>query len=156
MGKITGKLKEILREMARLDRSPESMAMACAIGLAIGISPYVGLHTYMAIAASAIFKLPVYQLVLSSHAVNVFTMPFVYAFTTKVGMWMLGIDLVIDFDWRHATLRQVLGVGRQLLLPFFLGSHMVAVLAAFPAYFLTRGLLRGYRKRRLQRQESDV
>ena len=143
---LTTKIRKVLYEITRLNRSPKDMAKSFAVGVVIAVSPYLGLHTYMAVLVAGWLRLPVYPVVIGAHVTNVVTIPFIYTFTTRVGMWIMGLDAEIDFDWRHITLTGLFHLGKQLFLPFFLGSHIVALLSYVPAYFLSLGVFTLYRR----------
>ena len=92
-----------LKMMLSLDVSPKVLAKASAWGALIGISPYVGTQTYIALFVSSYFNLPVYPLMIGVYITNPVTIPFIFAFTTKVGLILLGMDASFTFDWSNIT-----------------------------------------------------
>ena len=92
-----------LKMMLSLDVSPRVLAKSSALGALIGISPYVGTQTYIALFVSSYFNLPVYPLMIGVYITNPVTIPFIFAFTTKVGLILLGMDSTFTFDWNRPS-----------------------------------------------------
>ncbi len=141
------KLREKFKMMFTLDRPPSVIAWAAALGMLIGISPYVGLQTYMALLVSGWFNLPVYPLLIGVYITNPVTIPFIFGLTTKFGMFLLGRESAAGFDWDNITLSGLAETGRALLLPFFVGTHaaglILSVFTYFAVYFLAKAFRRG-------------
>jgi uncharacterized protein (DUF2062 family) len=131
--------------MASMNYSPKKLAAACAVGILIGISPYFGLHTYLAIGCSTIFRLPVFPILVLSSVTNPLTVPFIYAFTTKLGMKLLGIHLEYDIDWSHISFSELLNAGKVLVIPFFVGTHIAGALLSVFTYFIVYYIVIRYR-----------
>ncbi|MDR2883478.1 MAG: DUF2062 domain-containing protein [Deferribacteraceae bacterium] len=147
------KLRARLKVMLSLDVSPHKMAMSCALGILAGINPYIGLQTYIAITLASIFKLPLYPILAGVYITNPITIPFIFAFTTNVGMWLLNMDVTVDVDWQNLNLRYLYETGKVLLLPFFIGTHFVGFILSVPTYFITYFIMKRY-KRGKAREES--
>ncbi|MDE7169801.1 MAG: DUF2062 domain-containing protein [Mucispirillum sp.] len=134
-----------LKMMLSLDVSPKTLAKASAMGALIGISPYVGTHTYLALFFSSFLNLPVYPLMIGAYITNPVTIPFIYAFTTKVGLIVLGMDDSFSFDWSNITLSSLFEAGKTLLLPFIIGTHLCGIICAVIAYFSTYFIAKRYK-----------
>jgi uncharacterized protein (DUF2062 family) len=132
--------------MLSLDGSPSKMALAAAFGMLVGFSPYIGFQTGMALALSSIFKVPVYPIMIGVYITNPLTIPFIYAFTIKVGMWMLGTELDFEFDFSEFNLRYLLDVGKVLIAPFIVGSHAVGLAFALFTYPIVYYIMKRYRR----------
>lgn len=132
--------------------TPERTAKAFAVGVAVGFSPFLGLHTGIGLALA--FALNLNRLaVLLGMWVNLpwFIAPF-YALATALGAWILGSKMPADFlphldriwqtpGWlaRFDALGQLL---RPLLPAYLLGSSILAVFLGVAAYFLSLAFLR--------------
>lgn len=145
--KLIDKFRIKLKQILTLDRPPSVIATASGLGVLIGISPYVGTHTYLALLFSGWLNLPIYPLMIGAYLTNPFTIPFIYGFTTKVGLIMLGRDDSFSFDWRHISWHSLLEAGKALFLPFIIGTHTVGLILAVITYFTVYFLLKKYRKR---------
>lgn len=144
--KLIDKFREKLKKVLTLNRPPRVIAMSSALGVLIGISPYVGTHTYLALLFSGWFNLPIYPLMIGAYITNPFTIPFIYGFTTKVGLIIMGRDDSFYFDWSHISLHSLWEAGKTLFLPFIIGTHVIGLLLAILTYFIVYVLLKRYRK----------
>lgn len=128
-----------------LDRPPRVIAASAGLGTLIGLSPYIGTHTYLAILFSSWFNLPIYPLMIGAYITNPFTIPFIYGFTTNVGMWILGRSGTLNFDWSNITLHSLFVAGKTLFLPFIIGTHAVGLIFSIFTYFTVYYIVKHYR-----------
>lgn len=142
---ILYKFREKLKIMLTLDRPPSVIAKASAFGVLIGISPYIGLQTYIAILVSGWLSLPIYPLLIGVYITNPITIPFIYSLTTKFGVIILNMENSVHFDWDNITVSSILEVGKTLMLPFFVGTHIIGIILSIVTYFLTLYLVKRYR-----------
>ena len=134
-----------LKMMLSLDVSPRVLAKASAFGALIGISPYIGAQTYIALFVSSYFNLPIYPLMIGVYITNPITIPFIFAFTTKVGLMLLGMDSSFTFDWDNVTISSLFEAGKTLFIPFIVGTHFVGIVCAFFTYFITYFIAKKYK-----------
>lgn len=134
-----------LKMMLSLDVSPQVLAKTSAIGALIGISPYVGTQTYIALFISSYFNLPVYPLMIGVYITNPVTIPFIFAFTTKVGLIILGMDSSFTFDWGNVTISSLFEAGKTLFIPFIVGTHFVGLISAVLTYFIIYFIAKHYK-----------
>ncbi|MGE4497083.1 MAG: DUF2062 domain-containing protein [Deferribacterales bacterium] len=125
-----------LRKLFQLDYSPQIIAVSSAVGVMIGFSPYVGFHTALAIGISFIFSLPMYPLLLGAYITNPLTIVFIYALCYKFGRWVLRDSTPIDVDWANITITQIAEAARSVLLPFFVGTHLIGLIFGVITYFV--------------------
>jgi len=117
--------------------TPERTAAAFGLGAFVGFSPFVGLHTVIALALAFIFNLNRVA-VLTGCWLNLpwFLAPY-YAATTALGAWITGTRMPPQFLARLEAIWQMPGWAnrlvefghllRPLLLPFILGSTLAAI-----------------------------
>ena len=113
---------------------PHKMALSCALGILIGFSPYVGLQTLIAIACSALFRIPIYPLIIGVNITNPLFMPLIFALTTKFGVWLLNADIAVNIDWTNLNLKTLASAGKEYLPPFFIGTHVIGVILSVFTY----------------------
>lgn len=138
-------VRQKLTMVLTLDRPPRTIAVSSGLGVLIGLSPYVGTHTYLAILFSGWFNLPIYPLMIGAYVTNPFTIPFIYGFTTNVGMWILGRSGTLHFDWSDITVHSLLVAGKTLFLPFIIGTHLVGLVFSIFTYFIVYYIVKRYR-----------
>ncbi len=141
--KIRHKLKKILN----LDCSPRTIALSTAVGIFIGFSPYIGLHTALAIGASFIFGLPFYPLIVGAYITNPFTIVPVYTLCYKFGEYVTGQHAVRPPSFSAMTLQSVLHTAKTFFIPFFVGTHLLGLILGAIAYILTYYIVKKYRGR---------
>lgn len=144
--RFVDKFRLKLKQILTLNRPPSVIAMSSGLGVLIGLSPYIGTHTYLALLFSGWFNLPIYPLMIGAYITNPFTIPFIYSFTTKLGLIMLGRNDTFTFDWKHISIHSLLAAGKTLFLPFIIGTHTVGLICAILTYFIVYYLLKRYRK----------
>lgn len=132
-------LMEKLKNIVRVKERPHKIALAFSIGVFVGISPLIGIHTILGLALAWAFRLNRLVTLTGVYVTNPWSMVPIYTFCTWVGMLILGVDITPSaIDWKHLGLNTVLQQFRQILVPFAVGSTTVAVAAGFLVYFVTR------------------
>ena len=74
------------------EESPERVAAAIAMGIAVGFSPFIGFHIWIALGLAFVFRLNKIDAALGQFAGNPWTLPAVYAFGYRLGRWILDYD----------------------------------------------------------------
>ena len=162
-GQITGRrrkrsmrrraLKVLLRLMRR-EESLERVAAAIALGVGVGLSPFIGFHFFMAIALAWAFRLNKLDTVLGSLVGNPWTLPPFFAVGYRVGRAILGYApaYVPALKWQRIlhhdfwTAFRGPGFGPRLA-SFLVGTTLLAALVAFATYLALRGVLALYHRR---------
>ncbi|MCD8493505.1 MAG: DUF2062 domain-containing protein [Geovibrio sp.] len=139
-------IRKKFRKLFQLDCSPQVLAISSAVGVFIGFSPYVGFHTALAIGISFIFSLPMYPLLLGAYITNPLTIVFVYALCYRFGKWVLHDHTPIDIDWANISLTEIIEAARSVLLPFFVGTHLIGLIFAVITYFVIYYIAVKYRQ----------
>ncbi|WP_022852062.1 DUF2062 domain-containing protein [Limisalsivibrio acetivorans] len=138
-------LRAKIRRLIQLDCSPSRIAAASAVGIFIGFSPYLGLHTALAIGASFVFSLPLYPLLLGAYITNPLTMVFIYAACYKFGkLFVDGADLNIDIG--NLSLTDLFTTAKAFLPPFMVGTHLLGFLVGIFTYLLIYYIVKKYRE----------
>ena len=147
------RLQLILELMGRVER-PERVAAAVALGVGIGLSPFIGFHFILAIVLAFAFRLNKLDTVLGSFVGNPWTLPPFFALGYRLGRWILGYspaDLP-GLRW-HRILHSDFWTAFHgpaflpRLASFLVGTTILAAAAAFATYLLARGFLRLYHRR---------
>lgn len=132
-------LKERLRNLLTVRETPHRIAFAFAVGLFVGISPLLGLHTILGLAFAWLLGLNRMVTLTGVYVTNPWSMVPIYTFCTWIGMLIVGVDIALtEINWRHMKMNAIALEFRQILVPFVVGSTVVAAAAAFLAYFIVR------------------
>jgi uncharacterized protein (DUF2062 family) len=146
------------------EEPPERVAAAIGVGVAIGFSPFVGLHLVMALAIALLFRLNKLDAILGTLAGSVPTWSIVYPIGYRLGRLILGHDrrtvpklnlealFHSDITWIfHPFLTLHMVFGHRAFAPrlasFLLGTTIVAIVLGFAAAFAALAVLRLYHRR---------
>ena len=80
----------ILLDLMGRAQTPERVAAAVALGVGVGLSPFIGFHFILAVVLAFVFRLNKLDTVLGSFAGNPWTLPPLYALGFRLGRWVLG------------------------------------------------------------------
>lgn len=122
------------------------MAIAFAIGVFIGMSPLLGIHTVLGLLAAWLFRLNRFITLIGVFVTNPWTIVPIYSFGTWVGARIIGMDNILpEIDWSHITLLGFLKEFRPLLLPFLIGNTVIGIVSAVLSYILIYKAAKNYR-----------
>jgi uncharacterized protein len=147
------RLKLLLDLMGR-EEPPERVAAAVALGVGVGLSPFIGFHFILAIVLAFAFRLNKLDTVLGSLVGNPWTLPPFFAAGYRAGRVLLGYSSarVTPLQWQRILHEDFWvafrgpGFGPRLAA-FLVGTTLLAAAAALTTYGLLRGLLRLYHRR---------
>jgi uncharacterized protein (DUF2062 family) len=147
------RLQLILELMGRAE-APERVAAAVALGVGVGLSPFIGFHFIIAILLAFLLRLNKFDTVLGSFAGNPWTLPPVYAMGYRLGRAILGFpparvpplqwERILHHDFWLSFRGPAFG---PRLASFLLGTTILAVAAGMGTYLLARGFLKLYHRR---------
>jgi uncharacterized protein len=113
------------------------MATAFAVGVFIGMSPLLGIHTILGLLAAWLFRLNRLITLLGVYITNPWTIVPIYSFGTWIGARIVGMHRIIPvIDWTQITFLGFLKEFRPLLLPFIIGSSALGVISAIVSYLI--------------------
>lgn len=157
--------KSAIRRLLSLDDPPERTALAFSIGVFIAFSPFLGLHTIMAVAIAFLFRFNKVAIFTGTFVNNPFLtlIPIIIA-SYAVGAFLLGQPLGLPPESRELLLRPRLTdrgywrtlfvESRHVLVPFALGGMLLSVVFSLLAYPLTLRLLRARREQAKDKNED--
>lgn len=154
--------KKQLEHLLHTHDTPERTALAFAIGVFFGFSPFVGLHTILALLAAFLFRLNRVASLIGVYLNSPWTLiPVAVASTTLGGRVLRVVGFRYErFDfhefgtlgfWLH--LPHELEIHHQTLYPFFVGSMICATILSFISYPVCLWFVRTYRHRIHHRQD---
>lgn len=129
--------RDRLRQILIIKESPRRIAIAFAIGVFIGMSPLLGIHTVLGLAVAWIFRLNRFVTLAGVFVTNPWTIVPIYTFSTWVGAKIMGInDIIPDIDWANISLQVLMNEFRPLILPFITGTFVIGTISAAVSYIL--------------------
>jgi len=144
---MISRLRIKIQKILLLDCPPRSIALAAAVGMLVGFSPYIGFHTVLAIGISFIFNLPLYPLILGAYVTNPLTFVPLYTICFKFGEYITGSKAEFPKSFREMDMTSLLTTAKTFLYPFFVGSHLLGLILGVITYILTYYLVKKYKDR---------
>lgn len=151
--------------LARMQASPHAVAAGLASGVAVSITPLLGLQFLLAGTLAAVCRGSVLAAIAGTFFANPWTLPFIWFATFELGGWMLFGDpqAAIGSDGLAATFAEAARALRArdvgsleaevwpILLSMIVGSLPLGAFAWGVTYWPVRRLVRRYRIRRQAR-----
>ena len=155
------RIKQIMLKLAGLEGSTPHISLSFAIGVFIGFSPFLGMHTMIALALCFITRLNKPALLIG----NFLNMPWIlvpyYTFATWIGSRLLGIpgrsfppDMTLSRVFSVEFMEWIISQW-VLLIPAFVGSTILAGLLALIAYKTASFFLNRLRSSSLKMSETQ-
>jgi len=132
---VLAQIRALIKRLMYQEKSPHKLALTCALGVFIGISPLIGFHTIMTILFGWMFALSIPAIFAVSVFVNnPWTMVPVYSIDHLFGSWFfncLEIDCTqLDPSWVESCnlfLKHHTGISGLSLSAFLVGGNLLAV-----------------------------
>jgi uncharacterized protein len=152
-----------MHRLSRLRASPHEIALGCAIGAFISITPLLGVQTLLALLLAALLRASLPAAIVGTFLGNPLSWPLIWISTYATGLQMIGIEGVLDpaaFErgvvhvWAaliaHSphVLDAAMGLLWPVLLPMLAGSLPVGLLTAAIVYYIARNVVYAWRHRR--------
>jgi uncharacterized protein (DUF2062 family) len=159
---ISEQLRTRLRRLVGLNESADRLATAWAVGVAIGLSPFIGLHTVVGLLLAFAFRLNKVDVLLGTLVVNPWTRPPYFAWAVVFGQWITGIrvgriqvpelSLLLSAHAWHQHSAWL----RPLLHTWMAGAGVTCLVGGLATYLLVRRFIHFHRRREQERRTRDV
>ena len=126
-------IRSMIRVLLGSSDNPATIARGFAVGIFIAFSPFLGLHTVLAISLAFLVRGNRLVSLLASWICNPLTMIPILYFDFKVGEILL--SSTIPFPTGIHTLKDIMYAGSQVAWPLLVGGHLIGLvlgLASFP------------------------
>jgi uncharacterized protein (DUF2062 family) len=97
-------VRKWMESLLHIHDTPRRTALAVAVGVFIGFSPFLGLHTIMAVAVAFLFNLNRVAVLVGAYSNLPWFLAAWYAVVTAAGAWLLGTSLPAGFGDRLGQL----------------------------------------------------
>ncbi|MFZ0611090.1 MAG: DUF2062 domain-containing protein [Desulfobacterales bacterium] len=136
---------------------PREIALGFALGLYVGMTPFIGLHTVMAVPLAALLKWNKISAAVAVWFTNAATAPFIYSVTYLVGARIAGIKKVFswaDIESFSAVYHLILKTP-EIIWAMVIGGAILGVPLAVAGYYLAYYIVDRYQeKTRIKRAAS--
>jgi uncharacterized protein len=144
---LQGQFRIFYERFLSLRGEPSQIAAGLAIGVFVGVTPTIPLHTAIIVLIGLIFRQNITAGYLGSWMIsNPLTIPLLYLSQYELGRVLLGMERC-RFELADYSIGAIAALGWQILLPLLTGGILMAPFFALPTYFVTRGLIQSMRAR---------
>ena len=157
------RIRSWLEQLLHTHDTPHRTALAYALGVFLGFSPILGLHTVLGLALAFVFRLNRVAVVLGVYSNLPWLVPAYYTLATIAGAAVLRVDVqprALEDAMKAvsaASWGEFAGMARPLaplMWAYTLGSTVGALLLALVAYRVSLAMIVTHRKLVAQRSEE--
>ncbi len=144
------RVKILFKKILTTNDSPHKLAMGFAIGVFWGIMPTFGIAIIFSLPTAVLLKANKVTTILGTFVSNPFTTPFFYAFSYKMGSFILDLN-PLPFSWDIFKIENILSISKSLLV----GSVISAIVTAFISYGIILVVILSVKKGKSLRSRSS-
>lgn len=138
---------ERVRALLKLNEPPHKLALALAVGVFIGFSPWFGLHILSCFLFAWLFRLNKVVVLTGNFVNNPWTVVPLYAFCLWFGTVITGSGTAVpEIAWKDLGFRDIFTVLLPYLWPFVAGTIVVGAAAGVVTYFVFLWAIKRYRR----------
>ncbi|MFC1567505.1 DUF2062 domain-containing protein [Thermodesulfobacteriota bacterium] len=139
-------IRAFIANAKTLQGDPHYVAVGMAIGVFIGITPTIPLHTVIAVALAFVLRGSKPAAIIGVWFANPITIPLFYWASYEIGMFLLGKS--IPFDVKYESIGKLLELGLDVTVAMIAGGAILGILPGIAAYFITRKIFTKIRSRK--------
>lgn len=148
---LKGRLKALFVRFKELQGDPRYIATGMAIGVFVGVTPTIPLHTVIAIAVAFILRGSKPAAAIGVWFANPITIPFFYIGSFKLGAFILNRS--IPFDVKFESITALMTLGLDVTIAMIVGGAILGILPAIVAYILTYRIMTTVREKAKKRKQ---
>ena len=143
------RLKHTYRRFLKMRGEPREIALGLALGIMVGMSPFMGFHTLIAVFLAALFKTNKITAALGVQITNVFTAPLIYPFIYMVGHAVLGVSSLPNPEAYLSVeaVKQLIQRSPLILVDLTVGGIILGIPLSIITYWITLKTVENYRKK---------
>ena len=143
--RLKQKIRQLFDYFKKLKGDPHYVALGMAIGVFISATPTMPFHTVIAIALAFVLRGSKVAAAIGAWFGNPVTVPFLYFWSYKVGMYVLGNSA--PFDEKYESITELFKLGMDVTCAMVVGGLIIGIIPAIAAYFITRKIFTAIRLR---------
>ncbi len=139
-----------------LQGDPHYIALGMGIGIFVGFTPTIPLHTVIALTLAFIFRGSKVAAAIGTWVSNPVTIPVFYLASYKAGRFFLGN--ISPYVEKHQSILELLESGIDVAFAMTVGGIIIGILPGVVAYFITRKIFITIRarKKRMGRHNEQL
>lgn len=129
-------------------RTPRDIALGFALGLIVGMTPFLGIHIVSCVLLATLFGGSKVAAILGVNITNIVTAPLIYPLNYWVGQKLAGISREIEWPIAagYTDIIAFLRTSPLILADLFIGGMILGIPLAVIGYFGVLRLVHLYRK----------
>ena len=141
-------LKKAYARFLKIRGTPREIALGLALGLFVGMTPFMGLHLAIAIPLAALFKWNKFAAGSGVFITNYITAPIIYSFTYWVGAKILGIRRAFSLanEEGFSAFTQLMRNAPEIVTAMVVGGAVLGLPLAIMGYYLAYSLVYKYQR----------
>jgi uncharacterized protein (TIGR03546 family) len=146
---IGDRLKRGFDRFLKMRGEPREIALGMAIGVMVGMSPFMGFHTVIAIFIALFLKSNKITAAIGVQITNVFTAPFIYPIIYMVGHAILGVSSLPNPE-AYLSVEAVMELLRNsplIILDLTVGGLALGLPLSILTYWITLKTVENYRRK---------
>lgn len=142
---IITSVQRIYRRFLKIRGNPHEIALGFALGLFVGMTPFMGFQTPIAIFFAALFQWNKISSAVGVWISNPVTAPVIYGITYFVGAKITGLSISENFNCiREITVLGLLKSTPEMLIAMVLGGIITGIPIAVTGYFFSFSAVKKY------------
>ena len=141
-------LYKAYKRFLKIRGKPREIARGFALGLFVGMTPFFGLHTVIAVPLAALFKWNKISAAISVWFTNAATAPIIYSITYLVGARILGIQK--GFNWTDinsfSAVYQLILKTPEIVWAMIVGGVVLGLPLSIAGYYIIFLILKRYQE----------
>ncbi len=148
--KLFDSIKKTYTRFLKIRGNPRQIALGFALGIFVGMSPFMGMHMLIAVFFAALFKWNKISAAIGAWISNPATAPFIYSMTFFIGSKFVtskkGVGF-LDEDIGIKTLFELITKTPQIIMILTIGGVILGIPVAITGYFIAYNAIVTYREK---------
>jgi len=142
-------IKAFYIRFLKIRGTPEQISLGMALGLFIGMTPFMGFHTITAVAMASIFGWNKLAAGIGVFITNPFTAPVIYAFTYQLGSNITGYSDPGELAslFKDDGVIALIKSSPMIILDLLIGGMIIGIPVTVIGYFATLKIVKDARKK---------
>jgi uncharacterized protein (DUF2062 family) len=155
--RLLAPLKRAYERFLKIRGTPREIALGFSLGLFVGMTPLMGLHTLIAVPLAALFKWNKISAAVAVWVTNAITAPIIYGGTYLIGAKIAGIrnSLALSDAGGFSALYELLLNTPEIFWAMTIGGIVVGIPLAVAGYYTAFFLVDRYRQKIKRKLEAS-
>ena len=145
---LLASVKKTYERFLKIRGHPREIALGFALGLFVGMTPFMGLHTIAAVAIAALFKWNKISAAISVWITNAVTAPIIYSVTYLFGARMMGIEKAFNLKEINSfsAVKDLILKTPEIVWAMIVGGVVIGLPLALIGYYVTFSITSRYQE----------